>query len=180
MHSLSSMTNGRVYQVLQKNWKCECSSQPSRRSPIDTPACFLLLTSVQILKLCNWYDKQLSQSASVGSQSVTRYSSQPSNALTSSSKISKPPISAFALILSLSTDFGSGTYPFCRDHLTNNCAGVHLYFLLNSTTFGCLNRRARASGAYASTTMLFWVQNDAMSVRVLKGWTSIWLTAGGI
>jgi hypothetical protein len=45
---------------------------------------------------------------------------------------------------------------------------------------GCFIRRARARGAYASTSMLCCLQNEVMSSRVLKGWTSIWLIAGNM
>jgi len=61
-----------------------------------------------------------SQSASVGSQSVTKYSSSPSMAFTSLSSILKPSTFAFSTILSFFTLFGSGTYPFCKLHLTNS------------------------------------------------------------
>jgi hypothetical protein len=55
------------------------------------------------------------------------------------------------------------------------CTGV---LLRGSTTFRCFILRARARGAYASTTMLCFWQKEVMSGRVLKGYTSIWLTAG--
>jgi len=41
-------------------------------------------------------------------------------------------------------------------------------------------RRARTKGAYASTTMSCFWQKSQISVRVLNGWTSIWLIAGSI
>lgn len=118
------------------------------------------------------------QAQSVGSQSVTRYSSHIFNFCIPSSSISKLSTSAFATIRSLFTLFGNGTYPCCRLHLTSNCAGEHPYFLLSSTTTGCFMRIARARGAYASTMIPLEAQKEVISVRVLKGWTSTWLTAG--
>jgi hypothetical protein len=113
------------------------------------------------------------QSASVGSQSVTKYSSKPSIVFISSAPTSNPSTFPLATILSFVTLLGKGTYPCCRLHLIKSCAGVQAYLFDNSTIFGCFIRRARASGAYASTTISCWAQNEVISVRVLKGWTSI-------
>jgi len=60
------------------------------------------------------------QSASVGSQSVTKYSSHPSKILIPSSSIANPLTSAFSLILVSFTLLGNGTYPCCRLHRTSN------------------------------------------------------------
>lgn len=55
---------------------------------------------------------------------------------------------------------------------------MQLYLFANSTTFGCLERRARARGAYASMMIECCWQKDVMGTWVLKGCTSIWFIAG--
>lgn len=97
----------------------------------------------------------------------------------SSSLISKPPIFTFSTILSFFTLLGKGTYPFWIDHRTKSWAGVQLYFSDMITMVGFVIRIAFAKGAYASTTMPLFLQKVVISARVLKGWTSIWFTAGG-
>lgn len=55
---------------------------------------------------------------------------------------------------------------------------MHLYRALTSFSTGCPNRIPRASGAYASSRILWRSQASRMASCVLNGWISIWLTEG--
>jgi hypothetical protein len=113
-----------------------------------------------------------------GRSPVTRYSSSPSMVCMSPSSIEKPPTSEFSTILASCTLFGRGTKPCCKLQRTNSCPGVQPYLLARCTMVGCFIFNARTSGAYASTTISCAKQYEVMSLRVLKGCTSIWFTAG--
>ena len=114
-------------------------------------------------------------------QSVTSPSSSSFMDSISSFEISKLLTSTFSISRAFFALLGKVMKLCCRDHLslissersqlgamlahlTKSCAGVQSYALESSTIFGWFMRIARASGAYASITMLCFAQIFLISV----------------
>src|SRR3989344_3334930 len=115
-----------------------------------------------------WFQPVCSPLLSESSFSMSRFEMEKSNNF------------EFSIMRSLWEDFGKGSAPCCRHHLSIICAADLPYRMATSARAASPSILPRVRGEYASSRRFFLLQKSRSSFWNRNGENSTWLTAGGI